>query len=65
MSQDAILTLKSAGIPVDALSAAQQSALRELSQSEVDTLVSVHQRVRAAENPDVEGHPLDIGLGVF
>lgn len=65
MSQDAISALKAGGIPVDALSPEQRSALTNLSQDEIKTLVSVHQRVRAAENPDVEGHAFEAGTGIF
>lgn len=55
MTVDPISALREAGIPVDALSAAQRAALSTLTEEELATLTAVQKRVAAAGTGETEG----------
>ena len=59
MSFDAITALREAGQPVDLLTHDQRQVLSALTEHEVEVLVSVQQRLRAAQ-PEVEGQELKL-----
>jgi hypothetical protein len=64
MSFDALEALRSAGNPVDQLSAAQRDVISTLSPAEVSVLNSVKSRIDAVGD-DVEGHANVVGVGIF
>jgi hypothetical protein len=53
---DALSALREAGSPVDLLSDEQRTVLGQLSEAEVQVLVSVQERLSAVSGADVEGH---------
>ncbi|WP_034271376.1 aroma-sacti cluster domain-containing protein [Actinospica robiniae] len=53
--KDPLEALRAAGCPVDLLSEAQRLVLAALTEQETELLVSVQQRLRAAEG-EVTGH---------
>jgi hypothetical protein len=56
MAFDALAALRTAGNPVDLLTAAQREVLAQLTESEVAVLNSVKQRLDAASDAEVEAH---------
>ncbi len=62
---DPIQRLQEVGVPVDRLSPQQREALASLSPQELDTLISIQQRL--GQQADVQGFRAsdDVGLLVF
>jgi hypothetical protein len=58
MSFDPLAALREAGSPIDQLSEAQRAVLSSLGEHEVAVLVSVQQRLREAQDGDLEGHDM-------
>lgn len=56
MTFDALSALREAGSPVDLLSDEQRTVLGQLSEAEVQVLVSVQERLSAVSGADVEAH---------
>ena len=54
---DPVTALRSAGFPIDQLSAAQREVLASLTEPETDVLVSVQNRLMSAD-PEVVAHEL-------
>lgn len=59
MPFDAITALREAGQPVDLLTDGQRRVLSALTEHEVEVLVTVQRRLRAAQ-PEVEGQELKL-----
>jgi hypothetical protein len=59
MSFDAITALRDAGQPVDLLTDGQRQVLSALTEHEVEVLVDLQRRLRAAQ-PEVEGQELKL-----
>jgi hypothetical protein len=59
MPFDAITALREAGQPVDLLTDGQRQVLSALTEHEVEVLVTVQRRLRAAQ-PEVEGQELKL-----
>jgi hypothetical protein len=64
MSFDPIKTLEQAGVSLAPASDQQRAILANLSPQEVDVIAKVN-RGFAAVDPEVEGHLLVIGAGIF
>jgi len=66
MSYDALQALQAAGMPIEALSDAQRSAVSSLSEEEVALVTRINRRVaEAGGGSDVEGHASVWGVGIF